>query len=230
MRLLLSCLLLALTLTGQESNSFAVRAKRVFCVTSPVIQDGVVIVADGKIRTIGTAADLLPLQSDMPLYEAEVLIPGLIDAHATVGLTGVLNTPHDQDQLDPSEPIQPELRAIDAYNAHDDLVAWLRGYGITAVHTGHGPGALVSGQTMVIKTHGRSVERDVLRPMAMIACTLGDSARSGRGSSDSKKPGTRAKSVALLREALIDAQAYVVRRKEDPDSPVELRKRFVLEA
>lgn len=223
MRTLLSVAVLALVAPAQQAEDFAVRAKRVHCVASPTIEDGVVIVADGKIRTIGTAADLLPLQTDMPLYEAAVLIPGLIDAHATVGLTGLLNIPHDQDQLDPSSPIQPELRAIDAYNAHDDLVAWLRGYGITTVHTGHGPGELVSGQTMVVKTHGRSVERDVLRPMAMIACTLGDAGRSGRGQSGSKKPGTRAKSVALLREALIEAQAYAARREEDPDTAIELR-------
>ena len=225
MRVVLAGLLVAVGAVGavgQQAATFAVRAAKVHRVTAAPIDDGVVIVADGKIRTIGTAADLLPLQSDMKLYEAAVLVPGLIDAHATVGLTGILNIPHDQDQLDPSQPIQPELRAIDAYMGREGLVAWLRGHGITTVHTGHGPGALISGQTMVVKTHGRTVERDMLRPLAMIACTLGDSARSGRGQSDSNKPGTRARSVALLREALIEARAYAARRQQDPEVEVEL--------
>ena len=42
--------------------------------------------------------------------------PGLIDAHTVVGLSGHLNQPHDQDQLDLSELMQPELRATDAFN------------------------------------------------------------------------------------------------------------------
>jgi len=45
--------------------------------------------------------------------------PGLIDAHSVVGLNGYLNQPHDQMALDGSASMQPELRAIDAYNAQD---------------------------------------------------------------------------------------------------------------
>ena len=209
---------------AQSSGTFAVHAARVHPVTQQPIDDGVVIVEDGKILAIGRAADLLPLPGGVEVRTAKVLVPGFIDAHATAGLTGYLNIPHDQDQLDPSAPIQPELRAIDAYNAHEELVGWLRGFGITTLHTGHGPGALISGQTMVVKTHGRSVEKDVVRPFAMLACTLGDSGRTGRGESGSNKPGTRARSVALLRAALIEARAY--RRKSraaagDPDKMPE---------
>ena len=58
----------------------------------------------------------------------------------------------DQDQLETSAPIQPELRAIDAYDAHEPLIAYARGFGVTTLHTGHGPGALISGQTLIAKT------------------------------------------------------------------------------
>ena len=43
--------------------------------------------------------------------------------------------------LEKSAPIQPELRAIDAYNGRDRLVDYVRGFGVTTIHTGHGPGA-----------------------------------------------------------------------------------------
>ena len=36
--------------------------------------------------------------------------------------------------------MQPELRAIDAYNPHERLVEYLRSFGITTLQTGHGPG------------------------------------------------------------------------------------------
>ena len=218
-------LLFAAVVAAQEGPTFVVRATKVYPITAAPIEDGAVLVENGKITAVGRAADLLPAPSGVEVIESEVLVPGLIDAHATAGLTGYLNIPHDQDQLDGTRPIQPELRAIDAYNAHEELVQWLRGFGITTLHTGHGPGALVSGQTMVVKTHGRSIDEDVLRPFAMIACTLGDAGRSGRGDSGSKKPGTRAKSVALLREALLEARDYrdkVAAAGEDTDKLPEL--------
>src|SRR5690606_1156108 len=94
--------------------------------------------------------------------EGKVATPGLIDAHTVVGLAGMYNVDHDQDQLDKGGPIQPELRAIDAYNPREELVGWLRSFGVTTIHTGHGPGALVSGQTMVVKTAGDTVEAALL--------------------------------------------------------------------
>ena len=41
-------------------------------------------------------------------------------------------------QLETSTAIQPELRAVDAYNAREPLVEWLRSHGVTTIHTGHG--------------------------------------------------------------------------------------------
>ena len=136
------------------------------------------------------------------VLRAAVVTPGLIDARATVGLSGILNQPQDQDMLDRSAPLQPELRATDAYNARDPLVAWLRSFGITTVNTGHAPGALVSGQTMIVRTAGRSVEADLINPAAMIAVSLGGSAvnrAEGPSGGAAKSPGTRAKAVAMLR-------------------------------
>jgi imidazolonepropionase-like amidohydrolase len=144
---------------------------------------------------------------------AAVVTPGLIDAHSVVGLTGYLNQPTDQDELDTSAPIQPELRAVDSYNARERLVEWLRGFGITTVHTGHAPGALISGQTLVAKTRGDTVDEAVIVPRAMIAATLGESAQA---EGEDKSPGTRSKAVALLREQLLAAQEYR-RKAADPD-------------
>jgi imidazolonepropionase-like amidohydrolase len=210
---------LALAPQGEAPpRTFAVVGAKVFTMTGAPIDNGVVLVRDGKIERVGAAADV-EVPADVPVLRAAVVTPGLIDAHATVGLTGLLNIPHDQDQLERSAAAQPELRAIDAFNPRDELVGWLRHLGITTVHTGHGPGALVSGQTMVVKTRGRTVDEDVLVPLAMVAVTLGDG---GRASGAGKSPGTRAKSVAMLRELLQKAREYVAKRAKDADAPVDL--------
>jgi imidazolonepropionase-like amidohydrolase len=110
--------------------------------------------------------------------------------------------------------MQPELRAIDSYNPRERLLEWIRGYGITTIHTGHAPGSLVSGQTMVVKTVGETVEEAALKPVAMVAVTLGDDARPG---DDKKSPGTRSKAVAMLRGELVKAREYA-RKRDIPDA------------
>jgi imidazolonepropionase-like amidohydrolase len=186
------------------SAQVAVRAGLVYTVAGPPIQDGVVVIRDGKIAAVGSG-DRTRIPDGMPVIEARVVTPGLVDAHSVVGMSGILNVDHDQDQLDRGDAIQPELRAVDAFNVREPLVDWLRGLGVTTVHTGHGPGTIVSGQTLIAKTWGRTAEEAILRPEAMVAATLGGQALDAR---PGKSPGTRAKAIAMLRGKLIEAQRY----------------------
>jgi imidazolonepropionase-like amidohydrolase len=136
---------------------------------------------------------------------AKVVTPGLIDAHTIVGLQGFLNEPREQDMLEKSAPVQPELRAVDAFNGQEKLLEWVRGFGVTTIHTGPAPGALVPGQSMIIKTRGPTVDDGLLDESAMLCVTLGEE---GMSDDRSKAPGTRAKEIAMLRGELIKAQEY----------------------
>jgi len=185
----------------------AVRGETVYTMAGAPLKDAVVLVTNGKIEKIGTGVTVPTGYREL---RAKVVTPGLIDAHSVVGLAGYLNQPHDQDQLEPSAPIQPELRAFDAYNPEERLIAWVRGFGVTTLHTGHGPGALVSGQTMIVKTRGKDVDRAVIVPTAMVAATLGKRAET---TEEGKSPGTRAKAVALLRGEFIKAQEYETKKR-----------------
>jgi imidazolonepropionase-like amidohydrolase len=191
----------------------AIRGDVVHTMAGPAIRDGVVLLENGKVRQVGPAAEVA-IPPGVRVLRGAVVTPGLIDAHTVVGLTGFLNQDQDQDQLDGGEPVQPELRAIDSYNPRERLLEWIRGYGITTIHTGHAPGALVSGQTMVVKTVGDTVEEAALKPVAMVAVTLGDDARPG---DDKKSPGTRSKAVAMLRGELVKAREYA-RKRDIPDA------------
>ncbi|MCY4601060.1 MAG: amidohydrolase family protein [Acidobacteria bacterium] len=203
----------------------AVRAEILRTVAGEPLENAVVIAgADGTIEWVGPAAEA-DIPDDIEVLEAAVVTPGLVDAHSVVGLSGALNSNagqvRDQDQLDTSAPIQPELRAIDAYDATETLVEWVRSYGVTTLHTGHGPGALISGQTMIVKPRGRNVDEAVVTPARMLAATLGRAV-----SANFESPGTSSKGVAMLRAALIDAQAYRERARraaaggaDAPDPP-----------
>jgi imidazolonepropionase-like amidohydrolase len=152
-----------------------------------------------------------------------VATPGLVDAHTVVGLAGYLNQDQDQDQLEASEPMQPELRALDAYNAREPLVEWVRSFGVTTLHTGHGPGALISGETLIVKTRGNTVDEALIVERAMVAATLGDSSKAHGG----KSPGTRGKQVAMLRELFVKGQGYEAKKAADQDVAIDLRMEAV---
>ena len=196
---------LALAMEAQ----IAVRGDTVYTMAGEPIRDAVVLIREGKIESVAPASET-KIPSGYRTLQAKVVTPGLIDAHTVVGLAGYLNMPHDQDQLDPSTAIQPELRAIDAYNPRERLVEYLRGYGITTIHTGHGPGALMSGQTMIAKTVGDTTDEAVIVPSAMVAATLGPAARGSEG----KSPGSRAKAVAMLRSEFIKAQEFAAKLEQ----------------
>ncbi|MEQ1892282.1 MAG: amidohydrolase family protein [Planctomycetota bacterium] len=202
---LLALVALALPRAAQD---LAVKARVVHTVAGKSIADGVVLVKGGKIVAVGAAKDV-KLPAGIELLEAAVVTPGLVDAHCSLGLAGILNYEHDKDELERSEAIQPELRALDAYNAKEPLIEWVRGFGVTTVHTGHAPGAVISGQSIVVKLRGDTVDEAVLVKSAMLTATLGEGATSR---SDKSQPGTRSKAAALLREELVKAQAFVEKR------------------
>lgn len=207
--------ILALALTAISHGQIAVKADLLFTMTGDLkpIKDGVVLCGkNGKIRAVGPASQIKIPQGYQTLT-AKVVTPGIIDAHATVGLSGILNSPkHDQEQLEKSSPIQPELRAVDAYNGRDPLVKWLRDLGVTTVNTGHAPGTLISGQLMVVKTNVPSITsmKDTLVPTSAVASTLGAKALS-------KSPGTRSKAIAMLRAELMKAQSRLLKIEEAKD-------------
>lgn len=198
----------ALTFCAATADAqVAVRGETVYTMAGAPIRDGVVLVgADGRIERVGTAAEV-QIPAGYRTLSGRVVTPGLVDAHSVVGLAGAMGQPHDQDQLDRVEAIAPELRAIDAYNAREQLVEWLRGYGVTTVHTGHGPGALVSGQTMIVKTRGDDVGEALVDTTTMLAFTLGPSV-----TQTFRNAGTRSRGIALLRAEFQKAREYDRRR------------------
>ncbi len=209
----------AMWLAGASTSvaQVAIKGEKIYTMATTPLEDGVIVIRDGVISAIGKATEI-KIPEGYRVISGKIVTPGLIDAHSTVGVSGLLNTKHDQDQLESTEPIQPQLRAIDAYNAHDELVAWVRSHGITTVHTGHAPGELISGQTIIVKTTGNTVEEALVAGERVVAATLADSARK----SGSRSPGTRGKMMSMLRAEFLKAQEYAQKHdRADEDEEVE---------
>jgi len=200
----------ALTLAAQN---LAIKGETVYTMAGAPLRDGVVLIHDGKIERVGVASQV-KIPSGYQTLTATIVTPGLVDAHSTVGLTGYENAPTSQDQLERGAAIQPELRALDAYDPQERLIEWVRQFGVTTMNTGHGPGALVSGQTMIVKTVGHTADEAAIVPMAMIAASLGEDGRGEQG----KSPGTRGKEIAMLRTEFIKAQE-ALNKSAKPEKP-----------
>ena len=219
---LLAVLLTAHGLLLTAQAQIAVKGETVYTMAGRAITNGVVLTNNGKITAVGPASSVT-IPTGYRVVEAKVVTPGLIDAHTVIGLAGYLNQQHDQMQVENSSSMQPELRAIDAYNAEEELVKWVRSLGVTTIHTGHAPAALISGQTMVAKTAGRNVDEATVVPTAMIAVTIGQRAMRSGG----KSPGTSAKQAAMLRAMLVKAQAYGKKKGAARDLKMEMMKQVV---
>ncbi|MCF6270957.1 MAG: amidohydrolase family protein [Melioribacteraceae bacterium] len=180
----------------------AVKGDIVYTMAGEAIKDGIVLIENNKIEKVGTQSEVA-IPDGYKIIEGAVVTPGLIDAHTVVGLSGIYNQKHDQDQIEYSNPIQPELRALDAFNPNEVLIKWLAGFGVTTVNTGHAPGALSSGQTMIVKTNSK-IGDSILDSVFAVVFSLGSEV-----SSKFKNPKTRPKGIAMLRSAFFNAQNYM---------------------
>jgi imidazolonepropionase-like amidohydrolase len=200
----------------------AVRADLLHTMAGEPIADALVLIDEsGDIEFVGVQGERA-IPQGYETHDCAVATPGLVDVRSTLGFTGIYNQDADQEQVDGSARMQPALRAIDAYNPRDRLIGYSRSFGVTTVHTGHGPGELISGQTMIAKTRGGTVDEAVVVPAKAVAATLGPSAHKGGGTS----PGTRAKAMQMLRGELIKARAYAEKAEAaeaDPETDAPTR-------
>ena len=106
-----------------------------------------------------------------------------------------------------SDPVTPQLRAIDSIYPQDERLQDGLSGGVTTVCTGPGSSNVVGGNFVAIKLFGRRVDDMIVKyPLAM-KCALGENPKSAFGQAK-KAPITRMGAASMLRELLIKAKAY----------------------
>jgi imidazolonepropionase-like amidohydrolase len=99
---------LALVLAGVSAPSaqaqLAIRGEIIHTMAGQPIRDGLILVREGRIESVGKIGET-KIPEGYRVLVSRVVTPGLIDAHSVVGLSGILNQPHDQEQLEKSGPI-----------------------------------------------------------------------------------------------------------------------------
>ena len=215
-------LLIGTTATGTaaQTTPVALVGARIHTAAGPVIQNGAIVFQDGVITAIG--ADLsLPGGAEIVDLSGMVIMPGMLDNHSHIGV----------DSRDLNEfPVRfgPQHRIRDVLSPDDAFWKGAVKGGVTTVVTGPGSGEVSSGQAIVIKTWGESIDERVVRERGGLKIAMG---RKRPGQS----PTTSMAVTALLRAKFIEAREYQAARdaweeggREGPPPPRDLAMEAVV--
>lgn len=196
-----------------DESRLVIVAKRIHTVSHGIIENGVIVIENGKIKSVSKADVAMQLLPNIRVINVAEVTPGLIDTHTVVGLAGQLNAPADQDQDETSDPNQADLRVIDGYNPNEGLVEYLRNNGITTIHAMPGRVSVFAGQTGVFHTAGKTAEAAKLRFPAGMLINLGETPKAA---APNRAPTTRMATASMVRTSFTQARDYLRKRADDP--------------
>jgi imidazolonepropionase-like amidohydrolase len=140
------------------------------------------------------------------------VLPGFIDAHSHIGLFDDSLDFEGNDGNEETDPITPQLRAIDGI--HNADVCFREAYesGVSIVMSGPGSGNVMGGQFALLRTYERTVDRAIIQEPSAQKVAFGENPKRVYGKDD-KAPATRMGTAGLLRDTLFKAVEY--RDKKD---------------
>jgi imidazolonepropionase-like amidohydrolase len=174
------------------------------------LENGTVLVRDGKITEVGTNVSI-PGNATVIDATDKYVMPGIIDAMTYYGIR-----PFELN--DRSSPVTPQNRAIQAYYPYGDFMRGSTGIsvdknlisgGVTTVYIAPGDRQVIGGQGAVVKTWGPDFNSMIVREPAAIDMTIGETAKR-----EEQNPTTRMGIAALLRRTLLEAQEFAEKLEE----------------
>ena len=170
----------------------------------------------GKIRGFGS-------MKEAPVYDGDILdarggyiLPGLIDAHTHIGICEEMIGKPGDDCNESSDPVTPDMRAVDGVKPHDGSIRKSLEAGITTVGISPGSANVIGGQIAAMKMRGDTVEEMTLKACAAMKFALGQNPKAVYGGK-SRAPMTRMAISAILRKTLTKAQRYAARKAAGED-------------
>ncbi|MDO4753861.1 MAG: amidohydrolase [Bacillota bacterium] len=164
-------------------------------------------IEDGKITNIRKILRVYPREEVIEANGINIF-PGFIDAHSHIGLWEEAIGFEGNDTNEMTDPVTPQLRAIDSVNPMDEAFYEAIKGGVTTACVTPGSANVIGGQAAVIRLHGRRVDDMVIDPYVAMKCAFGENPKRVYNSKN-KAPQTRMGAVALMRETLFKAHRYM---------------------
>lgn len=166
------------------------------------------ILVDGKvIKKIGKLNQKDFKEAKIIDAEGNYVTPGIVDPHCHIGIFEEAIGFEGADGNEMTNPITPELRAIDAIKPQDVAFIEARESGVTTVCTGPGSANCIGGTFTILKTYGKTVDDMVVVKESSMKMALGENPKRVYNSK-SQTPATRMATAALIRDALQKAKDY----------------------
>ena len=199
----------------------AIKGGKILTITNGTIDNGVILIKDGKIHKIGKDIEI---PKDVQVIDAQkkVVMPGLVEAHCHIGIYEETAGWAGGDGNEMTNPATPEVQALDGIKANANemgLEAALR-TGITTANIMPGSANVIGGTGVVVKTAPKVVvDEMILKNPSGMKCALGENPMRVYGQEKKHYPMTRMGEAAILRKWLQDTKTYMeksVKFKEDP--------------
>jgi imidazolonepropionase-like amidohydrolase len=205
-----------------SDSAVAITGGRVIPISGEPIENGTVLVTDGKITAVG--ADVkVPDGAQVIDAAGSWVLPGFIEAHGHVGVHEEAEGWAGSDTNEMTDPVTANVRALDAINPADLGFRDAIGGGVLAVNVNPGSGNPIGGQTCALKSWGRTVDEMLLRAPAGLKSALGENPKRVYGE-QKKTPSTRLGVAAVIRGAFVDAANYQAKIDAEARKPEEERK------
>ena len=189
-------------------ETIALKGGKLLTITHGVIENGVVVMQNGRISAVGGAGTAIPAGARIVDVSGMTVYPGLIDSETHLGLTEISADRMTNDELENSDEIMPHMHVYDAFHAESALIPVTRINGITNAIVAPAIGDTLPGQDSFIQLAGPSAtEMLAVRDIAMPLNFTGRQRRN-QNFDQAKFPFTRMGMAAQLRQAFIDAQDY----------------------
>ena len=189
-------------------------------ITKGIIENGTVLVEEGKIKEIGSQI-VIPKDAFIIDGKDKYVSPGLIDEHTHLGVYEETVGWAGADGNEMTDPSTPHVRALDAINPLEQGFIDAYQGGVTTVQIMPGSANVIGGEMSIVKTFGRVVEEMVIKDLSGLKVAFGENPKRVYG--DKKQmPSTRMGTAAVLRENLTKARNYLKKIEQGEKDPTKL--------
>lgn len=192
------------------NGTIVLRGGKLLTISHGVIENGVLVMQDGKITAVGAAGSVsIPRDAKVIDVTGMTVYPGLIDSETHLGLTEISADQMTDDLVETSDEIMPHMHVYDAFHAETAVIPVTRINGVTNAIVAPASQDTLPGQDSFIQLDGRSAEEMLMvRDIAMPLNFTGRQRRNQGQFQNYKFPSTRMGLAAQLRQAFMDAQDY----------------------
>jgi imidazolonepropionase-like amidohydrolase len=190
------------------SRPTAIVGAQVFTGTGALVDNGVVLVKDGKVEAVGPGL-AVPAGYDVVDAKGKWVTPGLIDAHSHLGVYPSPAVRAHSDGNEATDPVTPQVWAEHSLWPQDPGFNTARVGGVTTLLILPGSANLFGGRGVTVRNIPARTAQDMKFPGApyTLKMACGENPKRVYGSR-SRAPSTRMGNVAGYRAAWINAADY----------------------